>query len=245
MNNLSTDSETPFLMEDFSSVADCGGVVFVDDFDAPPPPPATTAPPAPPPLTAHDLAAAREAGWQEGFAAARTNADLLEGEARSRLAHRLTELISAAAADAIEVARATADATAHEMLRLLSACLPALCDQHGPDEARALAAVLLPLLTPTLATTLRCHPSDIPRLQGLLVAPGTDGPAHSLIADDTLSIGDLRMSWDGGAACRDTRTLLTGLTAAMRPLGIALGPEAPARRGRAPIRHNERESDYV
>ncbi len=244
MSNLSIDTDAPFLMEDFSVAPDCGGVLFVDDFDVPPPPPPEPAMP-PPPLTDADLAAARQSGWNDGFAAAQADAALRETEARGLLALRLAEIAATTTAGASAAARATAESTAHAMLRLLAACLPDLCDQHGPNEARALAAIILPLLTPTLSATLHCHPADIACLQVLLGEPGTAGPAHTLIADATLCIGDLRISWEGGSACRDTRALLAGLTEAMQPLGIALGPEPTIRRGHVPSRRNEREADYV
>lgn len=244
---MSIDAETAFRLEEFGRLREDTGIVFIDDFDTPPP-----APPAPAPVVAPtpalsdaDIEAARQAGWQDGFAAAAADAAIREADARAALAARLGEVATASAQSLSRLAGEAADAIAASLHHLLAACLPDLCDQHGPREAAAMAAALLPLLTPALAVTARCAPATLPHLSALLTRQGLAGAPVTLAPDSTLAPGDLVLDWENGAARRDTRALLAGLDAALTAIGVRPRAEPVTRAEAVPAKRHERETDYV
>jgi hypothetical protein len=237
-----------------SSGPECAGspgarpaLPFAEDFARKPAPP----PPAPPPgFSDLDLQRAREeayaAGEAAGEAAAHASARLRADTALESSSQALMAALSAASRDARAAATVAATETSRLLLQLLSACLPDLCARHGAAEAAALADAVLKLVLPRCDAVVRCPPALLGPVRAIAdrALPnraGANGGRVTIEPDETMAQGDIHIAWEAGGAIRDTRTLLSGLDAALRPLGLRLGQPPVAARSALP----EQETEHV
>jgi len=209
------------------------GVLFAEDFDLPPasftPTEDDTPDPEPEPLvpsySEDQMEAARDAAYQSGLHDGRTAA---YAEIAAETAASLSS-IALAFSDARAAAQAVAEKTAAALTRLLldafAAALPALCARHGPTEVAAVLRELLPALSREPRTIVRVAPGTLPAAQTELSRLDPDIAGRiNVTAQDTLSPGDVRISWHDGEAMRDSGALCARITEILLPLQAA--PEA-------------------
>jgi hypothetical protein len=235
---LSIEQDDGFIIERFDAspdLAGLGGVLFAEDFDlvnhaaadAGTNAAAEAAPPAP---TEADMHAANLRGYQDGFRAALEDVTNRTGLAAEVALRALAEHVQAAQAAAAQAAQGSASAMAERILLAVGELLPELCAEHGPAEAAALAAALLPMLARQPILTVRANPRTLAALQRVIAAQQGDARI-SQTANDAMEDGDLAIAWQDGLACRDTAALRGQAAAALRTIGI--GPRGAA--ARAPI----------
>ncbi|MDE2007984.1 MAG: hypothetical protein KGI51_15540 [Rhodospirillales bacterium] len=199
------------------------GVLFAEDFDSPA---AAARPPlARPIFTAAELDAARAAGFAEGrdiaLAEAAAQHDAALDEAARALAARLAQLRE----DARHGAEQAATALARLLLDTLAALFPTLCARHGPAEAEAVLAALLPGLHGESELVLRANPRDIPPLRAALAAAAPAlAERAEWIASEIAVPGDVALAWRHGSAARDIGAIWRDLAAALAPAGLTLPP---------------------
>lgn len=206
--------------------------LFYDDFDLPPDlPPAEEPEIIEPSFTLAEYEAARAEAHEAGRAEERALR-----EAAATAADRVALAAIAGALDrerdgAAEVAEAAAEAIAGLMLGMLAAAFPTLCARHGADEARALAAVVLPALRDEPRPMIRVAPDAAEPVRGLVAAADPELLARmDLRPDPALSAGDVRITWRGGEARRDARALWQAMGDILGQSGWPMPPlpeEAP------------------
>ena len=199
------------------------GALYAEDFDAPKAPPPSKPEPAPeldivePVFTTADLDAARAEGREAGLA------ESANGLAASRV--KLLGDVAAGLREGREtcqlLAEATAETIARTMLSALATCLPALCARHGETELRALARMLLPSLSEEQRIALRVNPLMV---AGLSAEIATLDPAIAesitLVGVEQMLPGDIKVTWQDGAAIRDTAQVRAAVEEALAALGL-------------------------
>ena len=198
------------------------GVLYAEDFDEDGSAPAAAHTTAElevidPVFTAAELDAARAEARQAGRAEAE------HGLAGSRN-HMLSVLV-AGLSDARESARAVAetvaDGTAQCILSALAACLPALCEQHGAAELRALVRALLPALSQEPRVTVRVNPHMLSAMQAEIATLDTDAAnCVHLIPTDAVPPGDARIGWADGSVVRDAARARAAFQDGLALLGL-------------------------
>lgn len=197
------------------------GILYAEDFDDP-------APETPPPIPEPDLEprapVLTQADIDRACAEAVQRARLLwEGEQagqRGAALAAIAEAVRQSRNAAEREAHALAEGTAMTMLAMLSGVLPRLCERHGPDEARALAQLLLPTLRNEPRISIRAHPALVPALEDDLTQLDPELAGAVTIAGTPMAPGDLRVSWDRGSLRRDTAKILTAIQDALAQLGL-------------------------
>jgi flagellar biosynthesis/type III secretory pathway protein FliH len=156
--------------------------------------------------------AARDAGAEEGRRQAEQASQQKIATALASIAEKLTDARHAVA----DMAAANAEHLARTVLAALSAALPRLCARHGAAEIQALVGILLPSLDEEPAVVIRVQPDMRADLQEYVgrIAPGKSG-SIAVLADEALSHGDVRVEWRYGQARRDTRAILSEISAAL------------------------------
>jgi hypothetical protein len=199
------------------------GALFAEDFDAPKNPPKPQPEPLPEPeivepvFTAGDLDAARAEGRQAGLA---ESANSLAA-ARVKLLTDVTAGLQAGRETCQQLAEAAADTIARTMLSALVTCLPALCARHGETELRALARTLLPSLTEEKRIALRVNPLMVPGLSAeIATLDPAIAEAITLVGVEQMLPGDIKVTWQDGAAIRDTNQVRAAVEDALAALGL-------------------------
>ena len=199
------------------------GALFAEDFDAPetpaPPPPETVSEPEiiEPVFTAADLDAARAEGRQAGLAESANGL----AAARVKLLTDVTAGLQDGRDACLQLAESAAETIARTMLSALVACLPALCAKHGETELRALARALLPSLSEEKRIALRVNPLMIPGLSAEIAAldPAIT-ESITLVGVEQMLPGDIKVTWQDGAAIRDTGQVCAAVEDALAALGL-------------------------
>ena len=201
--------------------APVGGILYVEDFDADPVIDTALAEEPAPVFSADDVAAAREAGRQEGVQAALADAQLVQAQLHSAAAQALADGLATARASLETVARAHAEDVALTVLAVLHAALPAAMRTHAAGELQAMMAALTPGLACEPELRVRTHPASADSVRESLIAvlpPG--GTVLSVCAALTLADGEGRGVWNEGRARRDVAAIWAEITAALAPLGL-------------------------
>jgi flagellar biosynthesis/type III secretory pathway protein FliH len=203
----------------FSSGGSSGVLLFDEDFDLParPTEPEVIAPV----FTAAELMAAREEAAQDGRDRAITE---VEGSARIASSRALAE-IAAQITTAQDAAAAIAEQSAEAIARLLLDCFatafPALSARHGPGELAAVLHEILPALHREPKIAVRVNPHLVPVMTEQLHSLDTDLAARvRLIPTDSVAVGDVRVTWENGAATRDTASLWSQIESVLAPAGL-------------------------
>ena len=198
------------------------GVLFAEDFDLPEPEPTAAAPEMIAPVVdLAQLAAAKAAAFDEGFAMGRAAA-LAEDAAGVRQA---VDALAAELGAARDAARLIGEQAAEEIARLLLAALgavmPVLCASHGEAEATAVARAVLPALTGEPEIAIRTNPHTATALLAEIARIDPDLVARvRMTPTDALAPGDLRIAWRDGLAVRDGAALWREVAAILVPQGL-------------------------
>ena len=191
------------------------GVLYAEDFDEPllpaarggsDPAPAIAEPELIEPLFSLDeLRVATEEAHENGREVERRAAALSNETRRGAALAALAEQIALTRAQCAEQIEQALDAIAGTTLSLLAAALPALCAARAPDELRAMLRRVLPPARQAPELQIRVHPSlreAIERETAALL----DGSAARVAWMNSAKLlpGDIEISWQNGAALRDT-----------------------------------------
>jgi flagellar biosynthesis/type III secretory pathway protein FliH len=199
------------------------GALYAEDFDAPHNPTPSTPEPEPEPeiiepvYTAADLDAARVEGRQAGLAESANGL----AAARVKLLTDVTAGLQEGREACLQLAEAAAETIARTMLSALVACLPALCARHGETELRALARSLLPSLSEEKRIALRVNPLMVPGLSAEITAlDPAIAESITLVGVEQMLPGDIKVTWQDGAAIRDTSQVRAAVEDALAALGL-------------------------
>ena len=195
-------------------MADATALLFPHDFAAPP----AIAPQekAPPPLTEGDLAAAREAGWQDGEQAGRTAALSAQSARAAEALTAIAQHLRDAQEAALAAAEANATALADVVIQTLATAFPTLADRYGADEIRRVIDLVRTALEQSADPEIRVHPS-LADVVAEAVAPLRRPPR--ILPDAAIAPGDITIDWQDGGAARAAAPLWPKLMAALQPIG--------------------------
>jgi flagellar assembly protein FliH len=201
------------------------GILYAEDFDAPPDEAAPEPEPPPPPepvFSAADLEAARAAGHEAGFAAAKYDAEALRADLHVAALQSLADAMAATRKEAAEIAEQRAQALSGAVMAVLSAALPHVTETHASAELTAVLEALLPGLQAEPVLRVRVHPDLEACVRQVWQSLSQDEPAGDLqlTADAGLARGDIRLSWADGRAMRNTAEIWEGIRQALAPLNM-------------------------
>src|SRR4051794_28609624 len=151
--------------------APLAGILYAEDFDELPPVPSAAEPDieligAEPAITQADLEQACLAAVEQ----ARVQWEQEAEHQRQRMLAAIAGSVAAGRGDAMRHAAELAEGTVTAMLSTLAGALPMLCREHGPSQARALVAHLLPSLRAEPRISIRVHPSLVSAVENDLQA---------------------------------------------------------------------------
>jgi hypothetical protein len=203
----------------FSSAGGSGVLLFDEDFDLP------TAPPEPemiqPLFTAAELMAARHEAARDSRDSALAEADDLTRAAISRTLAEIATQIGAARAEAASIAEQSADAIAGLLFDCFATAFPALSARHGAGELAAVLREILPALHREPKITVRINPHLIAPMTEEIHAMDAELAAHvRLIPTDAMAPGDARVTWENGAATRNSVSLWEQIEGILAPAGL-------------------------
>jgi flagellar biosynthesis/type III secretory pathway protein FliH len=96
-----------------------------------------------------------------------------------------------------------------------------LSARHGPGEVAAVLREILPALHNEPKITVRINPYLIPAITEELLSLDADLVARMrLIPTDNVAPGDVRVTWENGAATRDAASLWTQIASILAPAGL-------------------------
>ena len=134
---------------------------------------------------------------------------------------QIASFLATAQAGADAVAEAAADSIARTMLSALAACLPALCARHGAGEVQAVMQAVLPGLVHEPRVAVRVNPLLIPAMTAEIAALDSEiAERVALVPVDAMAPGDVRVTWQDGAAVRDTARICAAVNDVLASLGL-------------------------
>jgi flagellar biosynthesis/type III secretory pathway protein FliH len=204
-----------------------GVQLFDEDFDMPAKPvePEVIAPV----FTAAELMAAREEAAQESRDRAIGEAEGAARVASSRALAEIARQITATREEAAAITEQSAEAIARLLLDCFAAALPALSVRHGAREVSAVLRRILPALHREPKITVRINADLVSVMTEELQSLDADLAARiRLIATDTMAVGDVRVTWEHGAAIRSVASLWSQIEGVLAPAGL-LNPEPTAK----------------
>jgi hypothetical protein len=195
------------------------GILYAEDFDELPSVSLAAEPeiapaPAEPAITAEQLERACKLAVEH----ARRQWEQDAAQQRQAMLRAIADAVAGAREEAAREALALAEGTAVTMLTMLAGALPTLCREHGPAEARAFVAHLLPSLQSEPRITIRVHASVAAALEQELRHSEIEG-AVSVIGS-AAEPGDLRVTWENGSFERNTRAILSAIGEVLGRLGL-------------------------
>jgi flagellar biosynthesis/type III secretory pathway protein FliH len=209
-----------FAREEWLGDAPGGGILYIEDFDAPAPKPAVPDIIAPA-FTQEDIDTAHREGYEAGSTAALADHTALHTQLRTAALASIGDALATSHSHAREAAQAMAGELAATLLALLAAALPATAAANATTEINALLATLLPPLMREPALSLRVHPTLLADITATLHAHFPSFvPRLAIEADAHLTPPDIRLSWEQGAAAHDTAQLWNDLRAALAPYNL-------------------------
>ncbi len=199
------------------------GVLYAEDFDEDGEAPAVPDQPASEPEIIEPMftAAEVEAVRAEARAAGRVEAEHGLAASRTHMLGLLAAGMSESRAAAAEVAEEVAGGVARCMLSALTACLPALCEKHGPAELRALTRIVLPAMLDEPRITVRVHPHMLAVMEQEVAALDIEVVERvHFKPTDAVALGDVRISWTDGSVVRDTGRARAAIEDGLAALGL-------------------------
>jgi len=201
-----------------------GVLLFDEDFDLPP----RSAEPEviQPVYSVAELTAAREAAEQEGHDRALAEAETSGRAASHRALTEIAARLTAAGAEAASLAEQSSEAIARLLLGCFATAFPALSARHGAGEVAAVMHAILPALHREPKITVRINPHLIAAMTEEIRSLDVDLAARvRLIPTDAIALGDARVTWDNGAATRDTASLWRQIETVLAPAGLLNGAD--------------------
>jgi hypothetical protein len=196
-----------------------------------------------------DVEAVRQAAFAEGHAegqraaTASFDADATKrDETAMHLLRQVAAGLTEAGREGARVSEMAAICVARVILGTLEALLPALCERHGAPEVAAIARVLLPALAHVPYVHVRAHPSAAALLQIELTRLDAELRSHIVLApNETMTHGDMRMTWQDGSASRDATNIRQVVSDALQLFGLFDVTEetAATRNDGAPTAHDD------
>ena len=213
--------DSPLFSEPAGPLA-CG-ILYVEDFDDTPREPRAEIvcePPAPS-FSADELLQAREAGRQEGLAAALADAQLLQAQLQLAATQSLVDGLAATRSTFAEIVGGSAERVSQTILAVLQAALPTVMRRHDTIELQAMIAALAPGLACEPQLRVRAHP-DLAEFvrESLMSALQTTDCVLSVCADPSLQAGDVLITWQDGQARRDCASAWKTIAGVLAPLGL-------------------------
>jgi flagellar assembly protein FliH len=201
------------------------GILYIEDFDAPPPQPEPASPSdlaaIAPVFTAEDIAAAREAGREEGVQSALSDANLLQVQLQAAATQALADAMATTRSGLERLVARRADESARTMFALLQAAIPQIMQTQAQGELEGIIAALLPGLRSEAELRVRAHPDLADFVRETLADLLTDGTGTlSVSADENLLPGDIQLFWGEGSAVRDCRCIYNDIVKALAPLRL-------------------------
>jgi hypothetical protein len=174
-------------------------------FDAPPVQ-MVEAPALPGPTSEEALAQARAEGYREGYQAGQSEISVqLEQHAHDAL-QRISEIQQ----NTTQFRQAEIEKGVEIIARLtvsyLNALLPSINFTNSADEIAKLLSAVMNDLTPGTAISASVAPQIFRQVQDNIQKIHGD---ITVISDDTVPVGDAKISWDGGIAKRDVSTIIS------------------------------------
>ena len=220
-------------------------ILFAEDFDAPPgitvldeppeesPPPAPPPPPPPPPppsFSEAELAAARAEAYAEGHRSGLAQAAADRAEVTRQMLGTIATRLEASRTEVTRLAEEQGEAVSRLLMGTLARMLPAVCARHGAAEVAALTRAVLPALVREPRVTMRLSPHVVHAVEQELAR--LDPELHGrvvLVPTDAVAPGDVRITWQDGAAIRDAAALWREVAEALAPLDLLplADPAAP------------------
>ena len=137
----------------------------------------------------------------------------------------IAEQIAAARTEVASIAEQASEAIARLLIDCFAAAFPALSARHGPEEAAAVLRHLLPALHREPKITVRVSPLILEAMTKEITVLDPDLADHiRLIPTDAMAPGDARVTWEHGAATRDTASLWTQIESILAPVGLLNTP---------------------
>ena len=202
------------------------GVLFAEDFDdeggmlvaceapSPPAPDTNGAAPIgerPPPreetFSAADLAEARRAGHEAGYAEGVASASEAASVTRASLLATMTERLAAARRDLDALVAQQLGAVTGTSLAIVSACLPVLCESAGTRDLLAVLQDLLPSLVGEPELVVTVHPDLDTVVEPELVAILGKNTPFEVRTSPSMGRSDVDIAWRNGSAKRNARAL--------------------------------------
>lgn len=193
------------------------GVLYAEDFDAPVSPVAKGNARGPvvaepelivPTYSLAELQAAAAHAHEEGRLLERRESALTASVERNSALAALRLQMSEMQQHATRAVDQGLQMLAGTTLSLLAAAVPELCRRHSPGELHALMRRVLPPMRQMPAMSIRLHPSMRASLEEqvdiLLLDSGTE---VTWIEAPAMAAGDIAISWQNGAALRDTAAI--------------------------------------
>jgi hypothetical protein len=204
---------------DGSAYAPRFAALFAEDFDLP------RAAPEPeviePVFSASELAAAREAAWQEGHAVGLREAAATDAAATKQAIVQISELLRTESEVGAARAEQEAAAIAQLLLDSLAATFPTLAARYGDAEVRAIIRTVVPALTREPSITIRAHPETTAAVVQEIGELDADLKAQvQTVSCDNMMPGDLRVAWRNGFAVRDATALWQQVAEILAPAGL-------------------------
>jgi flagellar biosynthesis/type III secretory pathway protein FliH len=209
-------------------------ILFAEDFDAEPDiavldEEAADHAAEPPAITQVELAAARDEAYAEGHRSGLAQAAADRAEVTRQMLSVIADRMADARAEAARVAEQSAESVAQLLLGTLGTVLPALLARHGAGEVAAVARAVLPSLMREPHVTVRVSPHVVPAVEQELARLDPELRSRvELVAAATVPPGDVRITWNDGAAVRDAAALWCSVAEALAPLDLLPAPQAVA-----------------
>ncbi len=184
-------------------------ILFAEDFDQPPPVEPVPEPEIiEPTFTIAEMEACRQEAWRAGE---QSGAAAIES-ATTATARAALDTIASMLRDAADHASRLADDAAQTMTRLLfdglALLFPTLCARFGQAETVAVLNLTLPALRqdPRPAIRIASALAGAVMAEIELLEPALAGKV-TILPDDAMAPGDIRITWYNGSAGRDSRAL--------------------------------------
>ena len=166
--------------------------------------------------SAADLAQARRASHESGYAEGLAAASEAAATARTSVLAALAERLTAARAGLDAMVAQQLDEVTHATLAVVSACLPVLCEHAGTRDLMVMLQDLLPSLVAEPELVVTVHPDQAVSVeQELLRILGKNTPLQ-VHTSPSMGRSDVDIAWRSGSAKRNTRALRREVTGMLR-----------------------------
>jgi flagellar biosynthesis/type III secretory pathway protein FliH len=205
--------------------------LFADDFDAPRKQARVAEPdvlletPKEIFFSQEQLDQACEIARADGYAEGAKDAAQTEAAKIAATLQAINERLENAADSAAAVVERNSEVFAKVLFSSMLAGFPLLQKKFGGDEIRGMMKRAMPGLVRETAVTFEVHPSMVEVIESELSTLSAKEKHHMTIeTSDEMSIGDVKITWQHGAAIRNSAKVQREISAILIPLGLAEEP---------------------